>query len=79
MRHDGVEVKVTYQGAQLAEALDTYQRRRHGVNEAVVAYGHSLVTSFEDKARFAACFNGALQGSSRQRAHLNAAAASALA
>ncbi|QNA87319.1 FAD-dependent oxidoreductase [Massilia sp. Dwa41.01b] len=54
----------------LTEALDAYQRRRHGVNEAVVTYGHSLVSSFADKASFAACFNGALQGSSRQSAHL---------
>lgn len=53
----------------LAQALAAYQRQRHGVNEAVVAYGHSLVTNFPDKAKFAACFNGALQGSSRSTPH----------
>lgn len=57
----------------LADALAAYQRQRHGVNEAVVAYGHSLVTSFADKASFAACFNGALQGSSRTTSHFRPA------
>lgn len=59
----------------LGEALAAYQQTRHGVNEAVVAYGHTLVTNFPDKSRFAACFNGALQGSSRKSEHLQAAAA----
>lgn len=59
---------------RLDDALAAYQHKRHGVNEAVVAYGHSLVTNFPDKARFAACFNGALQGSSRTTAHFRPAA-----
>lgn len=53
----------------LSDALAAYQRQRHGVNEAVVAYGHSLVSNFPDKEKFAACFNGALQGSSRTTSH----------
>jgi HQNO biosynthesis monooxygenase PqsL len=59
----------------LAQALAAYQRQRHGVNEAVVAYGHALVTNFPDKAKFAACFNGALQGSSRSTSHFRPAPA----
>ena len=62
----------------LEAALAAYQRQRHGVNEAVVAYGHALVTNFPDKASFAACFNGALQGSSRSTSHFKAQPAEAL-
>ncbi|KVD77294.1 monooxygenase [Burkholderia sp. ABCPW 14] len=57
----------------LAEALGSFERVRHPVNEAVISYGHSLATTYHDRSALLANFRSPLQTSGRDSSLLGTA------
>ncbi|WP_053292976.1 FAD-dependent monooxygenase [Burkholderia pseudomallei] len=57
----------------LADALERFERIRRPVNEAVISYGHTLATTYHDRAALVANFRSQLQTSGRDAAWLGTA------